>query len=120
MSVQVGPPLTIPQVTVGPVTRVVAGVGAPVTVGQVTVGPGAQGTATIIIHDGGGGDDMYFEQDFPNPQGDWLVRHDLGKYPNVTLIDTSGEQFFANVSFPDVNTVHVTFAGMVAGKVVCS
>lgn len=102
----------------GPARQIVpvqSGPAAPVVI--TTTGTGSSGVVVKIIHDG---NDMYFEQDFPTPQGDWLVHHNLGKRPNVTLLDENGNEFLADINFPDVDTVHVTFPNMLAGKVICS
>lgn len=45
----------------------------------------------------------------------WTIRHNLGWYPSVTLIDMSQNVFFGNVEYVDVNTCTVALAGEVSG-----
>lgn len=64
-------------------------------------------------------DQMYYEQDFVN-SAQWTVHHNLGQYPNVSILDTGGEEVFADVQHVDINTVVVTWPAPFTGKVVCS
>lgn len=47
----------------------------------------------------------------------WIGIHNLGQRPvDVTLMDAAGDEFFGNVTYPDVNTVQATFGVAVAGS----
>lgn len=50
------------------------------------------------------------------PQAEWLIEHNLGKYPSVTVVDNDGNIFFGNVQYIDLNTVKITFKKAVTGK----
>lgn len=63
---------------------------------------------------------MYFEYTQSVPAADWYVTHNLGKYPNVEVIDSDGDSVLADVHFISLNAVHILFAGMTTGKVICS
>lgn len=51
-----------------------------------------------------------------NPQSEWVIEHNLGKYPSVTLVDNDGNIFYGNVQYIDLNTIKVTFKKDVSGK----
>ena len=46
----------------------------------------------------------------------WLIKHNLGKYPSVSLVDSSGTQFDADVEYNDENTCTVRMNGATTGK----
>lgn len=54
------------------------------------------------------------------PATTWTVDHNLGFYPNATLVDSAREQFLAHLSYPNVNTVVVTLDAAQAGFVYLS
>lgn len=45
----------------------------------------------------------------------WTVTHNLNRYPSVTILDGSNNAVSANLSYPDANTVTITFASAFAG-----
>lgn len=50
------------------------------------------------------------------PQSEWLIEHNLGKYPSVSLADNNGNVFWGNVQYLDLNTIKITFKKAVTGK----
>lgn len=54
------------------------------------------------------------------PATEWIVHHNLGYYPNVALVDTSGEVIESEVSYVDENTVRVEHYYAVGGNAYCS
>ena len=46
----------------------------------------------------------------------WLITHNLGKYPSVTVVDSAGEQVEGRVEFIDANSVRVTFSAAFTGN----
>lgn len=46
----------------------------------------------------------------------WTIIHNLGYFPNVTVVDTQGEQVEGEVDFTSGSTVIVTFSAAFAGK----
>lgn len=50
------------------------------------------------------------------PQSEWIIEHNLGKYPSVTLTDNDGNVFFGNIQYLDLNTVKITFKKAITGK----
>ena len=62
---------------------------------------------------GGSGSDTLFT--FATPSATWTISHGLGHRPIVSLIDSTGAGFDADLEYPDLNTVVATHAVPVAG-----
>lgn len=45
----------------------------------------------------------------------WTVYHSLGKYPSVTVVDSTGRVVYGGVEYQDANTVILTFSGAFSG-----
>lgn len=66
---------------------------------------------------GGGGGGYFHEQTFVTATNPWEHIHGLGtKGVSVYTEDSSGEELEGNVTYPDDNTVRVTFAFNMTGK----
>jgi len=50
------------------------------------------------------------------PQAIWTVTHNLGFYPNVSVVDSSGREVVGEINYIDVNTVQLTFSGAFGGE----
>lgn len=74
----------------------------------------------ILTLESGGDVAFYYQHTQAVPAGDWLVVHNLGKIPNVTVFDQDGNETLADVQVVDNNTLHVLFSYMATGKAVCS
>jgi hypothetical protein len=46
----------------------------------------------------------------------WVIEHNLNKYPSVSLVDSAGTQFDADVEYNDENTCTVRMNGATTGK----
>lgn len=46
----------------------------------------------------------------------WVIRHNLGKYPSVTVVSSSGDEVLGDVHYDDINQVTLTFKGSFKGK----
>lgn len=46
----------------------------------------------------------------------WVIKHNLNKYPSVTVVDTAGNQFIPAVKYIDENKCIVTMNGATKGK----
>jgi hypothetical protein len=60
-----------------------------------------------------------FSQPF-TAQTSVTVHHNLGVYPEVLILDPSDNEVTANVQYPNVNTVIVTFGSAFTGTVICN
>ena len=46
---------------------------------------------------------------------EWVITHNLNKYPSVTIINSAGDEVIGDVTYNSVNQVTVTFAGAFKG-----
>lgn len=46
----------------------------------------------------------------------WTIQHDLGKYPSVTVIDSSGQEMVGTVVHNSINQTVVTFTASFSGQ----
>ena len=58
--------------------------------------------------------DTYIHDNTSNNQ--WIINHNLGKYPSVTVISNSGEEIFGELTFTDTNTIQLNFSEAVEGN----
>jgi hypothetical protein len=62
-----------------------------------------------------GGDKSYvFTQN--TPEITWSVAHNLNKFPSCTMVLSTGQQGYGDVTFIDENNLTITFAGAETGK----
>lgn len=54
----------------------------------------------------------------PTPEQTWVINHNLGKYPDVILFDTSMDnlRIYGDISYPSINVLVVKFTNATAGK----
>lgn len=46
----------------------------------------------------------------------WVVEHNLGKYPSVTVVDSAGTQFIVQVEYNSKNKLTIYMNGATTGK----
>jgi hypothetical protein len=71
-------------------------------------------------HSGPKGDDLFYEHDQMVASNTWLVSHQLGKNPSVTIIDSAGTTVFGDITYIDKNTLSIYFSFPFSGKVFCN
>ena len=49
------------------------------------------------------------------PSNNWIINHNLTKYPSVTIVDSSGNVVVGEVKYIDNDTINISFAGAFAG-----
>lgn len=49
------------------------------------------------------------------PSNNWIINHNLTKYPSVTIVDSAGNVVVGEVKYIDNNTINISFAGVFAG-----
>lgn len=52
------------------------------------------------------------------PSSEWIINHNLGCYPSVTVIDSSGRQVEGGVSYETINKIKIEFSGGFSGKAI--
>ena len=90
---------------------------SPMVVEVITAGP--QGPTGPAGGGGGGGTAAYVHtQD--SAATSWTVHHNLGYYPNVTVVDTSKNEIEGDKLYIDMNTVQLNFDALIGGQAYCS
>lgn len=54
------------------------------------------------------------------PAATWLVAHNLGYFPHITILDSSGEVVLTDIHHADVNNAVLTFSSPTTGKAIAS
>lgn len=62
---------------------------------------------------GGGGGSLSFEQQVPSDV--WIILHNLGFQPNVTVVDSGGTTVEGSISYDSVNQITLTFSAAFSG-----
>lgn len=60
--------------------------------------------------------DKYIEIKQQIPLAVWVLQHNLGKFPSVTTVDSSGEEVIGSVKHDDANQVTITFSAAFSGS----
>lgn len=47
---------------------------------------------------------------------EWTINHSLGKFPSVTIVDSSGNMVIGDVHFTDTNHLEIYFNAAFAGR----
>ena len=88
---------------------------------QGPVGPqGPQGEQGVQGPEGpvgpAGEGDLNFTFDQPTPSDEWTITHNLGKFPSVSVTDSSGNLWQTEVDYVDQNRCIVRFSAAFSGK----
>ena len=78
------------------------------------VQPALRNQVEIVGLKGGGDKNYIHNQTLPSDV--WVVSHNLGKKPSVTVVDSADEVVFGEVQYNSDNQVTLTFAGAFSGK----
>ena len=68
----------------------------------------------IVNQSGSGGGDKHYEQPF-NSVSTVTLDHNLNKYPAITIIDSAGTQFIADVNHTTINKTILSWNGATSG-----
>ena len=61
-------------------------------------------------------DDKTFVFNQPTAAVEWYVQHDLNKFPTATVVLSTGQQGYTDVTYIDENNLTITFASAESGK----
>lgn len=50
------------------------------------------------------------------PSNEWVINHNLEKYPSVTVVDSANSIITGEVTYIDMNTLKITFQAAFSGK----
>lgn len=59
--------------------------------------------------------DKHFTYTQSLPSDTWVITHNLGKFPDVTVVDSAGTEVIGDCEYNDINTVTITFSGSFGG-----
>lgn len=83
----------------------------------VSPGPqGIQGPQGPIGPPGSGGVITTFVFTQSSASASWLIVHNLGQYPSVTVVDSAGTLVDGDITYLDANTVRIDFSAAFGGK----
>ena len=77
--------------------------------------------ADIIVETAGpigvrDGSDAFFEFDQGTPASVWNIRHNLGKFPAVSVVDSANNEVSGAVQYVDSNNIILVFNAAFSGK----
>ncbi len=55
-----------------------------------------------------------------SPDTTWVIYHNLGKFPSITVVDSAGDVVEGDISYIDDNTAMVLFSAPFGGKAFCN
>jgi hypothetical protein len=84
-----------------------------ITLGRLFAWDGAQWVSPEAPS---GGTTNSYVHDQAIPAATWNIQHNLGYFPNVTVVDSSERVVFGDVTYIDNNNITVDFAGGFSGK----
>lgn len=50
----------------------------------------------------------------------WVINHNLNRYPNVTVISSTGDEVIGDLTYDSLNQVTIRFIGAFSGKATLS
>lgn len=53
--------------------------------------------------------DAYFKFNQMTPSANWVINHNLGKFPSVTVVDSAGMAHVGCVTYTDDNNLEIGF-----------
>ena len=62
------------------------------------------------------GGDKFFAHNQAQASAIWTVKHNLNKFPSCTMVLSTGQQGYGDVTFIDENNLTITFASAESGK----
>lgn len=76
----------------------------------------SDGSDPLNVRFGGTGGDLNYVHTQREPESNWLVKHNLGKFPSVTVVDSAENIVIGDVQYIDNMTVLLTFEAAFSGK----
>lgn len=73
------------------------------------------GTFLAYIEENGNFSQDTFVYPQLTPSSVWIINHELGNFPSVTVLDSAGNTVFGEITYTDANTVTLTFSAAFTG-----
>ena len=109
----VSAPLTIAPITSSPVSVDLLQPVAPLPVQLLAAAKGDKGDKGDTGPSGPDGLSLFFTQAIPSAS--WLISHNFGRYPVVSVSDVDGNNVGADLRNLDINTLSINFASPFSG-----
>lgn len=65
---------------------------------------------------GGGGSDLNYVHDQTMASNTWVIPHNLGKHPSVTVLDSAGTYVIGDIQYDNLYTLTLHFSAAMSGK----
>jgi hypothetical protein len=59
--------------------------------------------------------DIFYQHTQSVASSDWVIQHNLGKYPSVTVVDSSGDECEGQVNYTSSNQLTISFSAPFSG-----
>ena len=69
---------------------------------------------------GSGSGDLSYVHTQSTVASTWTVTHNLGKYPSVTVVDSSNNEVIGDIQYTNTNSLKITFSSGFSGKAYCN
>lgn len=83
-------------------------------IGQIRTPPNLQGQLNYssyeVVHD------KNYVHIQSEASDEWIIVHNLNKYPSVSIINSAGDEVIGDVHYDSVNQVTLTFEGSFKGR----
>lgn len=64
--------------------------------------------------------DKFFIYKQNSASAEWIIRHNLDKYPAISIVDSAGNSVYGEITYIDSNTASVKFTGAFSGIAYCN
>jgi len=71
----------------------------------------------LLQYDVAASNDKFYSESINNAINPWSINHNLNKFPSVTVVLSTGQKGYGDVTYVDNNNLTITFAGDESGKV---
>lgn len=75
-----------------------------------------ENTSRVPLYEGGGSTSTYSHNQIV-PSSVWTIKHNLAKYPSVTITDSAGSVVEGDINYVTDNEIQVSFTAAFAGTV---
>ena len=73
-----------------------------------------------LVGGGGGGGGTGYTHDQATPATTWIVTHNLGFYPNVTVMDSAGNTVEGDITHLTINQLRIIYSAAITGRAYAS
>lgn len=71
----------------------------------------------LLQYDVAASNDKFFSQTISQAKNPWAINHNMNKFPAATIVLSTGQKGYGDVTYVDNNNLTISFAGDESGKV---